>query len=518
MLFGSRVSGHDKDNVLGTVNFPVSCTPEAQQRFNKAAALLYNFHWSRLEAALGEVLDADPNCAMVYWAKAVASFDNPLGSRPAPRLEKQGWAAVEKARQMMPSTQRERDYIEAVAAFFTDHDKVSYEVRSANYETAMERLHARYPDDSEAAVLFAFWLQVTADRNDQTYSNQLRSAAILEKVFAAQPHHPGAAHFLIHAYDFPAIAQRGVDAAKRYSAIAPAAPHALHMPSHIFSRTGHWKDSIETNARSRSVSKLEVEVYHALDYLMYAELQLGRDAEAQKLLDYIAAVPRPKQQVRQVAYASAAMPARFALERGDWAAAARLELYPVRADFAWANFPEAEAVNAFARGIGAARSGSPNAARMEQERLSKLREAMVAQKKAYWADQLDVQVAAISAWIARAESRNDEALERLRAAADHEDRTEKHIMMPGWILPVREMLGELLIDLGQPAAALAAFVQSQKTDPNRLRNLYGAARAAELAGDRAKARHYYARLLEQCDGAATDRAEIQRAKLYLAAR
>jgi hypothetical protein len=517
ILFAPRVSGHDKE-ALGTVNFPVSCTPEAQERFNRAAALLYSFHWSRVEAALNDVLDADANCAMVYWAKAVASFDNPLGSRPSARLEKQGWAAVEKARQMTLKTQRERDYIEAVEAFFKDHDKVGYEIRAAAYEQAMERLHARYPEDSEAAVFYAFWLQVTADRNDQTYSNQLRSAAILEKVFAAQPHHPGAAHFLIHAYDFPAIASRGLDAAKRYAAIAPAAPHALHMPSHIFSRTGHWKDSIETNARSRAVSKLDVEVYHALDYMMYAELQLARDAEGQKLLDAIAATPKPKQQVRQVAYASAAMPARFALERGEWATAARLELHPARADFNWANFPEAEAVNAFARGIGAARSGSPDAARKELERLAKLRESMVAQKKGYWADQLDVQVAAISAWIARAEGRNDEALAGLRAAADHEDRTEKHIMMPGWVLPVREMLGELLIELRQPAAALAAFEQSQKTDPNRFRNLYGAARAAELAGDRNKAREYYARLLEQCEGTTIDRAELRQAKLYLAAR
>jgi tetratricopeptide (TPR) repeat protein len=514
--FAPPVAGHG-DDVLGTVSFPVSCTPEAQTRFNKAAALLYNFDWSRVEVALNEVLDADPNCAMVYWAKAVASFDNPLGSRPTPKLEKQGWAAVEKAQRMTPKTQRERDYIAAVEAFFKDHDTVPYEARAAAYEKAMERLHARYPKDSEAAVLYAFWLQVTADRNDQTYSNQLRSAAILEKVFAAQPHHPGAAHFLIHAYDFPAIARRGVDAAKRYAAIAPEAPHALHMPSHIFSRTGYWRDSIDTNARSRAVAKLERDRYHALDYMMYAELQLGRDTEAQKLLDFVRSAPKPTDQVRQVAYASAAMPARLALERGDWAAAAQLELHPVRGDLPWANFPEAEAVNAFARGIGAARAGKPDAARKEIERLAKLREAMVSQKKDYWADQLDVQTAALSAWIARAEGRNDDALKGLRAAADHEDSTEKHIMMPGWVLPVREMLGELLLELGQPGSALAAFEQSQKTDPNRFRNLYGAARAAELAGNGDKARQYYARLVEQCGGT-IDRPELRQAKMYLAQR
>jgi hypothetical protein len=517
ILLAPPVFGHDNEDVLGTVNFPVSCTPEAQTRFNKAAALLYSFHWSRVEAALNDVLGADPDCVMVYWAKAVASFDNPLGSRPSPRLEKQGWAAVEKARQMTQRTQRERDYIAAVEAFFKDHDKVAYEARAEAYERAMERLHARYPHDFEAAVLYAFWLQVTADRNDQTYAKQLRSAAILEKVFAAQPHHPGAAHFLIHAYDFPAIASRGLDAAKRYAAIAPASPHALHMPSHIFSRAGYWRDSIESNTRARAASKLDRDVYHALDYMAYAELQLGRDAEARKILEHIASARKPGEQVRQVAYASTAIPARFALERGDWAAAAALELHPVSGDFAWTNFPEAEAVNAFARGIGAARSGKPEAARKELERLARLRETMITQKKDYWADQLDVQAAAISAWMARAEGRNDDALKGLRAAADHEDSTEKHIMMPGWVLPVREMLGELLLELNQPSLALAAFEQSQKTDPNRFRNLYGAARAAELAGDRGKARQYYARLLEQCGGA-IDRAELRQAKLYLARR
>jgi hypothetical protein len=516
--FAPSASGQDEKDVLGTVNFPVSCTRDAQKLFNKSATLLYSFHWSRVDKALNEVLDADPTCAMVFWAKAVASFDNPLGARPTPKREKEGWAAVQRARQMAPKTQRERDYIEAVEAYFKDHDAVPYEVRAEAYENAMERLHARYPEDSEAAVMYAFWLQVTADRNDQTFAKQLRSAAILEKVFAAQPDHPGAAHFLIHAYDFPAIASRGLRAAKRYASIAPASPHALHMPSHIFSRVGYWQDSIDANARARAVSKRDRDVFHALDYMMYATLQLGRDGEAKKLLDFVRGVHKPNEQVRQVAYASAAMPARFALERGDWAAAALLELQPAREEFAWQNFPEAEAVNAFARGIGAARSGNPEAARKELVRFAALREAMVAQKKDYWVEQADIQVEAVSAWIARAEGRNDDALQGLRATADREDKTEKHIMMPGPITPVREMLGELLIDLGKPSVALMAFEQSQKTDPKRFRNLYGAARAAELAGENQKARRYYAQLLEQCGDAMVDRPELRQAKRFIAMR
>lgn len=500
------------DDMLGTVNFPVSCTPEAQKRFNKAAALLYSFDWRRLDQALIEVLEADPGCAMAFWAKAVASFDNPLGARPTPKLEKEGWAAVEKARQVGAKTQRERGYIAAVEAFFKDHDKVPYETRAAAYEKAMAELHARYPDDAEAAVFYAFWLQVVADRNDQSYAKQLKSAAILEKVFAAQPDHPGAAHFLIHAYDFPAIAKHGVTAAKRYASIAPATPHALHMPSHIFSRLGLWQESIETNSKSRDVSKLHRDVFHALDYMTYAALQLGRDHEAKQWLDFVAAVQKPNEETRQIAYAGAAIPARYALERGDWVAAAQLALHPARESFAWQRFPEGEAVNAFARGIGAGRSGNAVAARAEITRLTALREAMVVQKKDYWVVQADIQIGAVSAWAARAEGRNSEALGLMGEAADREGRTEKHIMMPGPIAPVREMLGELMLDLQQPALALAAFEQSQTTDPARFRSTYGAARAAELAGDYSKAAEYYAQLLRQVGEKPADRPELKHAR------
>ena len=510
--------GHDQDDALVGVNFPVSCTPEAQKRFNTAASLLYSFDWGKVDKALAEVIDADPDCAMVFWAKAIASLDNSLGSPPTPKLEKEGWAAVEKAKQLGAKTQRERDYIGAVEVFFKDHDKVPFETRAAAYEKALEQLYVRYPEDSEAAVLYGFWLQVTADRNDQTFAQQLKSAAILEKVFAAQPRHPGAAHFLIHAYDFPAIAKHGLNAAKRYASIAPDSPHALHMPSHIFSRVGQWQDSIDTNARARAVSKLDRDVYHALDYMVYAALQLGRDSEASQWLEFVNAVQKPNEQTRQVAYAGAAIPARFALERGDWAAAAQLALHPTRANFGWQAFPEGEAVNAYARGLGAARGGDAQAAKAEIARLTELRAAMAAQKKDYWVEQANIQIGAVAAWAARAEGKNDDALQLMREAADREDTTEKHIMMPGRIIPVREMLGELLLDLNQPALALIAFEQSQQADPNRFRNAYGAARSAELAGDREKARKFYAQLLEQVGPKAADRGEIKQAKAFVAKR
>ncbi|WP_242165012.1 hypothetical protein [Lysobacter sp. M15] len=506
---------HPAPAVLGDVRFPVSCTPAAQAKFNTAASLLYSFYWEKIDAAVAEVLAADPSCAMAHWVKAVASLDNALGSPPTPKQEQQGWAAVERAKQLGGKTQRERDYIAAVEVVFKDHGTVPFATRAVAYEKALEQLHRRYKEDSEAAILYAQWLQVTADRNDQTYAQQLRSAKILEALLAAQPNHPGIAHFIIHAYDFPAIADRGLDAARRYAAIAPDSPHALHMPSHIFSRIGQWRDSIGTNLRSHAASDSDRDIYHAMDYMVYAYLQLARDAEARKWVDVVNSGRKPDQEARQIAYAGAAIPARYALERGDWVAASQLALHPVREQFNWSLFPEGEAVNAYARGLGAARSGDTTTAKTELTRLAALRDAMVAQKKDYWASQAEIQAGAISAWIAKAEGRNNDALERMRETAELEDKTEEHIMMPGRVIPVREMLGELLLELDQPTMALAAFEQSLQNDPNRFRNTYGAARAAERAGDLPKARAYYARLLAQASPDAA-RSEIDQARAFVA--
>jgi tetratricopeptide (TPR) repeat protein len=503
---------------LGSVSFPVSCTPEAQRTFNTAAALLYSFYWEKIDDAVAEVLAADSTCAMAHWLKAVASLENPLGSPPTAELEKQGWAAVENAKQIGGKTARERDYIAAVEVVFKDHETVSFEKRAAAYEKALEQLYVRYPDDSEAAILYAFWLQVTADRNDHTHAQQLKSAKILEKIFASQPNHPGVAHFIIHAYDFPAIAEHGATAAKRYASIAPDSPHALHMPSHIFSRVGQWQDSIDSNLRSRAASTADRDVYHAIDYLVYASLQLARDSEAHKWVKLVETAQKPNEETRQIAYAGAAIPARYALERGDFIAASQLTLHPTREQFNWSFFPEGEAVNAYARGLGAARRGDVAAAQREIARLNELRAAMVTQKKGYWIEQADIQTNAISAWIAHAVGRNEDALRLMRETADREDKTEEHIMMPGRVIPVREMLGELLFELKQPSMALAAFEQSLASDPNRFRNLYGAARAAELMGDREKAKAYYSQLLAQVGPDAAHRGEIEHAKGFVLER
>ena len=509
---------HDAPATLGDVNFPVSCTPEAQAKFDTVAALLYSFYWEKIDSAVNEVLAADPTCAMAYWAKAVASIDNALGSPPTPKLEEQGWTAVQAAHRLGGGkTPREREYIAAVESLFKDHASVPFPQRAKIYEKALEQIYLRYPGDSEAAVLYGFWLQVTADRNDQTYAQQLKSAQILEKIFVTQPNHPGVAHFIIHAYDFPPIAKHGLNAARRYAAIAPDSPHALHMPSHIFSRIGQWQDSIDTNARSYAASKTDRDAYHAMDYLVYASLQLARDADALKWVEFVNAAPKPDEDARQIAYAAAAIPARYALERGDWAAAAGLVLQPAREQFDWSRFPEGEAVNAYTRGLGAARRGDVPAAKAEIARLARLRTVMIVQKKDYWVGQADIQTGAIAAWTARAEGRDTDALRLMRDTADQEDKTEEHIMMPGRVIPVREMLGELLVELKQPKEALAAFEQSLTNDPHRFRAIYGAARAAQLSKDLGKADGYYRQLLAQT-GTASERPEITHAKAAVGGR
>ncbi|MCC8362436.1 hypothetical protein LK996_05035 [Lysobacter sp. A6] len=475
--------------------------------------MLYSFYWEKIDAAAADVLAADPDCAMAYWALAVASLANPLGSPPSAKQEAHGWEMVQKAKRLGAKTERERDWIDAIAVVFEDYDTVPFKQRAQAYTDALARLRARWPDDSEAAIQYAFWLQVTADRNDQTYARQLESAKLLEPLFATNPNHPGIAHFLIHAYDFPAIADRGLDAARRYASIAPDSPHALHMPSHIFSRAGQWQESIATNQRSRAAATRDPDVFHAIDYMAYADLQLARDEDVRALVAFVESAT-PKDQVRQVAYASASVPARYALERHDWAAASKLALHPLPETFDWKQFPEAEAVNAFARGIGAARLGETAAAKSEVARLEALRTRMVEQDKGYWVEQADLQAGAIRAWIARAEKHDDEALALMRETADREDRTEEHIMMPGRVIPAREMLGEMLLELDRPADALAAFETSLRNDPNRFRNLLGAARAAERAGDRAKARTYYTRLLAQV-GDADGRSEIAAARAFV---
>ena len=507
---------------LGTVRFATSCAPAVQPQFDRAVALLHSFHLDAAVGAFTDVAAADPTCGMAHWGVAMSWLGNPLAAPPSARGLKEGAAAVDRAKAAGARTDREREYIAAIETIYKDADRVDHRTRALAYEKAMEQLAARYPADREAAVFYALALNITLDPNDKTYANQLKAAGILEKVFAAQPDHPGVAHYLIHSYDFPPIAAKGLPAAKRYASIAPAAPHALHMPSHIFTRVGSWQESIETNrasakaaadalAASGSPTGLRsYEGLHAYDYMMYAYMQLGRDREARALVEEIAATRKLNIDHFAGAFALAAIPARFALERGQWAEAAVLS--PTPADLAWNRFPQAESIVWFARGLGAARSANPARAREDLARIEALRDAMIAAKNPYWAHQSEVQRLAVAGWIARAEGRNEEALSLMRASAAAEETSEKHPVTPGPIKPARELLGDMLIELGQPAEALKEFEASHRVEPNRFQGLYGAARAAELAGDSARARTYYGRLVTLGKDADADRPEIKQAK------
>jgi tetratricopeptide (TPR) repeat protein len=508
---------------LGKVNFPTSCTPAAQAHFTRGVAMLHSFWLDTAVKEFTEAAQVDSTCGIAGWGAAMAWMGNPLAGPPSARGLKEGAATIEKAKTMGSKTQRERDYVAAIELIYKDADKTDHRTRTVAYEKAMEQLSARYPDDREAAVFYALALNMTLNPNDKTYANQLKAAAILEKVFAEQPQHPGVAHYLIHSYDFPPIANKGLPAAKRYASIAPAAPHAQHMPSHIFTRVGAWQESIESNRasakaaqdalRDNTIGLRSYESLHAYDYMMYAYMQLARDRDARGVMEEVLGTRKLNVDHFAGAFALAAIPARYTLERGRWSDAAALTLTP--GDLAWDKFPQAESITWFARGIGAARSGNVADARSSLARIEVLRDTMTAAKNTYWAGQSEIQRLAVAGWIARAEGKNEEAVTLMRQAADKEDATEKHPVTPGALFPAREMLANLLLDLGQPGAALAEFERSQKSDPNRFRGLAGAARAAELAGDRDKARDFYTKLSALAASADTERPEIAQARSFL---
>jgi tetratricopeptide (TPR) repeat protein len=490
---------HPQGERLGTVHFVTSCTETAQPQFDRAVALLHSFEFGAAIKAFEDTLAGDPSCAMTQWGIALSRWGNPfaVGVRPAAQLQ-QGRAAVERARAIGAKSERERAYIEAIAQLY-DRPERPQPARVEGYRDAMGQLSQRYRDDTEAAIFYALSLTAAEDLNDKTYASRLRAVAILEPLFQQQPEHPGLAHYIIHSYDVPPLASRALDAAQRYAQIAPSAPHALHMPSHTFTRVGLWQQSIDTNIQSAAVAKAQKatgEELHASDYQMYAFLQTAQDAAAKRLLESLPEIaarfdPRAISSAAPPSagyYAIAAIPARFALERGAWAEAARLEVRP-------SEIPYADALTEFARVLGAARSGDIAAARAGVDRLEALRVREAALNEPYWTEQIRIERESAAAWVAFAEGRRDEALAQLRAAADAEDRTEKAAVTPGPLAPAREQLGEMLLESGDHRGALAAFEATLEREPNRFRATYGAARAAARAGDSAAARKHFAELI-----------------------
>jgi tetratricopeptide (TPR) repeat protein len=493
---------------LGKVSFPTSCDPKVQAAFERAVAMLHSFWYSAGEQAFRDVLKDDPQCAIATWGIASINMSNPLaGQGASAKGAEQAQAAIDEGRRIGAKSERERDYIEAVAVYYKDFAKHTEKERQVARAKAYEALAQRYPADDEAQIFYALYLAGTQTQADQTYAAYLKAAAILETEFKKYPDHPGVAHYLIHCYDAPPIAAKGITSARLYATIAPAAPHALHMPSHIFTRVGSWEESAATNARSMEVAKAgnePDEAYHAADYMVYADLQLARDDAARKGIDEVMKVGGISP--RFVApYAIAAMPARYAFERGAWREAAALQ--PIGS-----SYPFVDAITYFARSVGAARSGDLAAARKDADQLEAMHKALLAANNAYWGAEVEVQQLAAAAWIALGEGKSEEALSLMRAAADLEDHNEKHIVTPGRIVPARELLGEMLIEVKQPQAALKEFEASQQREPNRFRNYLGSARAADMAGDRVKAATYYQKLLALAKNADTARPELVSAK------
>lgn len=475
MPLAAQEHEHPAPEKLGVVNFPTSCSASVQKDFERAVALLHSFAYSAAEKAFRDVVKADPKCAMAHWGIAMTCF-HPLWPRPLPEGSvARGREEIERARQLGGSD-REREFIEALSFIYTNADSVPYLDRAKRYTEAMGKLAQRNPDDAECQIFYALALLTTAPPTDSTHANQKKAAALLEPLFRKYPQHPGIPHYLIHACDNVEMATRGVEAARVYAQIAPSAPHALHMPSHIHTRLGMWQESIASNTAARKAAREQGDIgeeLHAMDYLTYANLQLGRDKNAARVLDDLRAMKNLAPTDFKVAYAASAMPARYAIERRRWNEATQLVPMPDA-------LPQAATITVWSRAVGFARTKQAEAARAEAAKLTSAYEQMRTAGDEYWATQIHVQLNSALAWISHAEGKDDEAVKLMRDAADEEDAVEKQPATPGAIVPTREQLGELQLELGRPKEALQEFQKALSMTPKRRGALLGAERAAKM--------------------------------------
>lgn len=496
---------------IGRAAFPVSCKKSVQKTFDRGISLLHSFWYPEAEKAFTSVIQADSDCAMGYWGIAM-SFYHPLWEAPDARALRRGWSFTMKAKKLA-KTEREKGYITALEAFYHDSDRVDHAIRAAAYEKAMAEFHEKHPDDREGAVFYALSLLATAPPSDKSHANQKKAIEILNPILAEAPEHPGAVHYLIHAADSPELAEKGLDAARAYAKIAPSVPHALHMPSHIFIRLGLWQEAIDSNLASEAAAKTKMkgspeERLHALDYLTYAYLQQGEDRKAEAIVKEAGAMPRSKNESLKTAYAFSSIPARYLMERRRWSEVMTLNAHPSR-------YPYAEAITYFTRAVGAARSNRIIEASGEVEVLRSVRDKLSESKDRYWADQVEILLQGAAAWVEYLDGKHDRALLHMRTAADLEDSLEKHPMTPAPILPARELLGSLLLEVGEAKAALAEFEKVLRNAPNRFNSLYGAARAAERAEDFESARRYYEKLVAVASPSGGRQMELSEAKVFL---
>ena len=506
---------HGSGEALGIVHFDTSCNRGAQQEFDRSVALLHSFEFGRAIAGFNASLSKDQTCGIAYWGIALSQWSNPfaLGAKDQSQL-RMGEASVEKGRATGAKTERERDYINAVGSLYANFETVPQRSRIIAYRDAMQTLAAKYPTDHEAQIFYALAIAGAEDPGDKTYAGRLKAGAILEKLFEEEPNHPGLAHYIIHTYDVPPLASRALVAARRYSEIAPDAPHALHMPSHTFTRSGYWQDSINSNIAAAAAAKRDgetAEELHASDYEVYAYLQTGQDEAARRVLDSLQEIGSRFDPNRVIGgaggpstgyFALAAIPARYALERGDWKRAAALTARE-------SPFPFAEAMTWFARGMGAALLGQSESADDSVASLKQIRERLLKAGENYWALQVEIEEREVHAWAILAEEKNEDALREMESAAKLEDGTDKSAVTPGPLAPARELLGEMLLRVNQPTLALEQFEATLKREPGRFRALYGAAQAAKLAGRLDVSREYFQQVVKNCEhGDQPGRAEL----------
>jgi hypothetical protein len=514
--------GPQDGEMFGTVSFTASVPDSLKKDFNIAIALLHSFEYDEAEKMFAKIIDQAPDCAMAYWGVAMSNF-HPLWAPPSPAELQKGAKATELARSISKKTKRESDYIEAIAKFYENGDQLDHRSRVLKFENAMEKIYRSYPDDKEAPVFYALALDAAADPTDKTYANQRKAFSILNPIFQKEPLHPGIAHYIIHNCDYPELAELALPAARKYASIAPASAHAQHMPSHIFTRLGLWDECIQSNLVSISSAQCYAlkakikghwdEELHGLDYLVYAYLQKGDDQLAKQQVDYLQTINEVYHVDFKTAYAFAAIPARYLLERKMWKEAASLQIHP--ANFPWEKFSWQKAIFHFARLIGAVNTNNLNEAKTELANLRLLSDKLSKEKnKTQEVAQVAVQIKTSEAWIEYKQGNNEKGLELMKTAADMEDGMEKHPVTPGEVIPVRELLAEMLLEMNKPGLALENFELDLKRHPNRFNGLYGAGIAAQSSGDKEKADMYFKKLMNTAD-ANCKRKELQRVRSFL---
>ena len=513
------------DPDFGELSFSLSCALSSRETFDLAISLLHSFEYAEAEKAFVKVIDADPECAMAYWGVAMSLYHS-LWAPPGPKELEKGYKLLQIA-ETLPKSKRAAAYLDAMNAFYYNWETVSHDTRQELYEKKMESIYLGQKDDSEAAIFYALALRASAEPTDRTYSKQREAGQLLESLFKDQPNHPGIAHYIIHTYDYPEIAVLGLSTARRYAEIAPASAHAQHMPSHIFTRLGLWDESINTNINSASsaICYAEgsgsegnwVQEIHAIDYLVYAYLQLGDNAKANEQNDYLKSMKKifPLNDFA-AAYAATAIPARIALENKQWEVSAKLERPNI--EFDWKPFPWEQSILHFARAIGSARSCDIESAERELEIIQALHQDLLAVNSAiasYQADQVNVEVKTTQAWIALAKGNSEEAIELMKIAADLESKTTKHPVTPGEVLPANQLLGDMYMELNDPSNAIRAYESDLARHPNRFNSIYGVAYASKELGDRKKASNYFEQLVQLVGTTFSDRVELHEAKEYL---